>query len=67
MINLLGDEEKKYVSKKALIDLEANIIMTMGFDFNFPGPIQSMERYLRLLGSDLNKTIYDMAFQICKF
>ena len=67
MINLLGEEEKKYVSKKALIDLEANIIMTMGFDFNFPGPIQSMERYLRLLGSDLNKTIYDMAFQICKF
>lgn len=67
MINLLGDEEKKYVSKKALIDLEANIIMTMGFDFNFPGPIQSMERFLRLLDVDLNKTIYDMAFQICKF
>ena len=67
MINLLGDEEKKYVSKKALIDLEANIIMTMGFDFNFPGPIQSMERFMRLLECDLNKTIYDMAFQICKF
>lgn len=39
----------------------------MGFDFNFPGPIQSMERYLRVLGYDLNQTVYDMAFQICKF
>lgn len=39
MINLLSDEEKKYVSKQKLIDLEAQIIMTLGFDFNFPGPI----------------------------
>lgn len=39
MINLLSEEEKKYVSKKKLIDLEAQIIMTLGFDFNFPGPV----------------------------
>jgi hypothetical protein len=39
----------------------------MGFDFNFPGPIQSMERFLRILSYDTNKTIWDMAFQICKF
>jgi hypothetical protein len=26
-----------------------------------------MERYLRILDYDLNKTIYDMSFQICKF
>lgn len=67
MINLLSDDEKKYVSKQKLIDLEAKIIMTLGFDFNFPGPFQSMERYLRILGYDLNKTIQDMSFQICKF
>jgi len=41
--------------------------MTLGFDFNFPGPIQSMERYLRILDYDLNKTILDMGFQISKF
>ena len=39
----------------------------MGFDFNFPGPMQTMERYLRILGYDTNKTILDMAYQICKF
>lgn len=41
--------------------------MTLGFDFNFPGPIQSMERYLRILDYDLNRTIQDMGFQISKF
>ena len=39
MINLLTDEEKKYVSKQSLIDIEAWILMKLGFDFNFPGPI----------------------------
>jgi hypothetical protein len=39
MINLLTDEEKKYVSKQSLIDLEALILIKLGFDFNFPGPI----------------------------
>ena len=47
--------------------MEANILANMGFDFNFPGPIQSMERFLRLLGYDLNTTVYEMAYQICKF
>ena len=41
--------------------------MTLGFDFNFPGPIQSMERYLRILDYDFNRTIRDMGFQISKF
>ena len=67
MIGLLSDEEKKYVSKQSLIDLEAQILIKMGFDFNFPGPIQIMERYLRILDYDTNKTIMDMAFQISKF
>ena len=67
MINLLTDDEKKFVSKQQLIDLEAHILVMLGFDFNFPGPVQSMERFLRILDYDLNKTIYDMSFQICKF
>ena len=67
MINLLTDDEKKFIDKQSLIDLEAEILTTFCFDFNFPGPIQSMERYLRILGYDLNKTVYDMSYQICKF
>jgi hypothetical protein len=54
MISLLTEEEKKSVTKQKLIDLETNILIMFGFDFNFPGPLQSMERYLRLLDYDLN-------------
>jgi len=50
-----------------LIDLEAQILVTLGFDFNFPGPIQPLERYLRILNYDLNEIIFDMSYQICKF
>lgn len=62
MINLLSSEEKKQVTKQSLIDLEMDILLRLGFDFNFPGPIQSMERYLRLLGYDLNRSVFDMSF-----
>lgn len=67
MINLLSSEEKKNLTKKSLIDLESDILIKLGFDFNFPGPIQSMERYLRVLDYDMNKTVFEMGFQICKF
>jgi hypothetical protein len=62
MINLLTSEEKKYVSKQSLIELESQILVKMGFDFNFPGPMQSMERFLRIMNFSKNKTIKDMAF-----
>jgi hypothetical protein len=39
LIGMLTPEEQKYVSKQGLIDLEADILMKLGFDFNFPGPI----------------------------
>ena len=62
MINLLPDEERKYVTKKQLILLEQDIIQKLGFDFNFPGPMQSMERFLRLLNYDQNPTVIDIAY-----
>jgi hypothetical protein len=62
MISLLTEEEKKSVTKQKLIDLETNILIMFGFDFNFPGPLQSMERFLRLLDYDLNSQIYEMCF-----
>jgi len=67
LIGMLTQEEQKYVSKQGLIDLEADILMTLGFDFNFPGPIQSMDRFIRILSYDKNKTIREMAYQISKF
>lgn len=67
MINLLTDEEKKYVSKSQLVDLEATILVKFGFDFNFQGPMQSMERFMRILNYDQNQMIFEMSYQICKF
>ena len=67
MISLLNEDEQRQVSKEALIDMEARILQTVGFDLNFPGPIQAMERHLRLLGADNNEMVKDMGFQICKF
>ena len=54
MISLLSVDEQKFVNKQSLIDLEAQILIKLGFDFNFPGPIQPMERYLRMLDYDKN-------------
>jgi len=67
MIHLLTEDEQRIATKNKLIDLEEKILIAMHFDFNFPGPIQSLERYLRLLNYDLNKIIFDIAFQISKF
>lgn len=67
MIGLLSSEEKKLVTKDSLIALEYDILVKLGFDFNFPGPVQPMERFIRLLGYGLNKSVFDMAFQIAKY
>jgi hypothetical protein len=50
------------VSKKQLIDLEAQILSNLGFDFCWPGPIQTMERFLRVLDFDQNKIVNDMGY-----
>ena len=52
MIRLLSDEEKEIVTKQQIIDLEAHILITLGFDLNFPNPIHPMERFLRVLSYD---------------
>jgi hypothetical protein len=62
MISLLSAEEQKSVTKASLIEMEADILIRLGFDFNFAGPIQSMERYLRILGYPMNTSVYDIAF-----
>jgi len=67
MINLLSDSEKKHMTKDSLVDLECKIIFELNFDFNFPGPMESVERYLRIMEYDHKKIVYDMSYQICKF
>jgi hypothetical protein len=67
MIELFTDAEKKFATKNQLIDLEANMLIVFGFDFNFPGPVQPLERFLKVLGYDDNNIVKDMALEICKF
>lgn len=49
MIKLLNKKEKQMVTKEELEDLEFEIILMFGCDFNFHGPINFVDRYLRLL------------------
>lgn len=39
MINLIPEDERKNLTKDILIDLEADILIRLGFDFNYPCPI----------------------------
>jgi hypothetical protein len=39
MINLIPEEERKNLTKEILIDLEGDILIRLGFDFNYPCPI----------------------------
>jgi hypothetical protein len=62
MIGLLTEQEQRFVTKAQLISLEADILFQLGFDFNFSGPMQSLERFLRILDYDFNKTVCEMSF-----
>lgn len=54
MINLLCEEEKNNITKEILIEMEKEILIRLGFDFNYQCPISSMERFLRILDFDMN-------------
>ena len=62
LINLLSDEEKKNIDKEMLIEMEIDILIRLGFDFNYQCPISSMERFLRILNFDMNQIVYDMSY-----
>lgn len=66
MISLLSNREYRCVSKQELIDLEYDIIFRFGCDFNFPGPVESMERYLRVLGYHKNEKVTKLCREILR-
>jgi hypothetical protein len=67
MINLLTAEEKPFTSKEKLVEMEATILYVLGFDFTVPTPIQFVERFMRMLGYQNSRTIFEISYQICKF
>jgi len=67
MIVHLSEEDKKFVSKAVLTDLEQDIITRFGFEFNFSGPMEFINRYLRVLGYDKNDQVKIICEQLCRF
>jgi hypothetical protein len=67
MITFLTEEERLVVDREKLLELEADMLVTLGFDLCFPGPVAPMERFLRLLKIDHLPILRRMSFQICKF
>ena len=66
-LEFLTEEEKEKVDKQAVFDLEAKVLVKLGFDLHFPGPVDPMQRFLHLLGYNKNDLVLNMTFQICKF
>lgn len=59
-------EEQKVVTREAYLQLEADILQRMSFNFNWPGPLPSLERYVRILRVD-PIMLKEMSCQICMF
>ena len=57
MIEKLPQQYKHLVTLNKLQDMEMDVLMVLGFDFSFPGPILPMDRYLRILDYDDNKLV----------
>lgn len=62
MINLLDDKDKDKITVDKLILLERDVLVRLGFDFNYSSPNITMERFLRILDLEKNKIIVDMSF-----
>lgn len=50
-----------------MVALETDILIRFGFDFNFPGPIDSIQRYLRLVGYDKDRSVVAICEQLGRF
>lgn len=48
MISLLTDDERRYVTKEAVIRCEDDVLKTFDFDFNMLSPMPFFERFMRL-------------------
>ena len=67
MIELLAEEEQECVNVENLTELEHNVLVTLGFDFDYPSPTVIMERYLHLLNYDSIRLVNELASNIMKF
>ena len=66
-LEFLTDDERKMIDNEAVFDLEAKVLIKLGFDLHLPGPVAPMDRFLQLLGFNKSKLMVNMTYQICKF
>ena len=55
MILLLSPFERQGLSKETLEELELDILTRFGYEFNYPGPFESLHRFLRLVNLNKNQ------------
>ena len=72
MIELLHQKHKVLLKKKAVLEMEEDIIRTLDFNLRKVSQIQFLERYLRLFGLDRiddkrSMQIAALSGQYCKF
>lgn len=61
MIYALEELNGDKVTREELIRQESVILRQFGFDFNFVGPKQFLDRYIRILGLEYKPKVYKMA------
>ena len=62
MLKIMDQEDREGRKKSHLIEMEAKVLVELGFEFDFPNPQTAVERHLHLLGYDKCRLISDMAF-----
>ena len=66
MIRLLSDEERQYVTKPLVIQMESEIVRALNFDMNFLSPLTFLERFLRLGEVHEDFKVNTIAEELCK-
>lgn len=67
MLIHLSPIERQKTSNADLIKLELEIGHRFNWNFNFQGPVEFIDRYMRILSLDAIKCIRNMSQQFCKF
>lgn len=66
MIRLLNDEERQYVTKPLVIQMESEIVKALNFDMNFLSPLTFLERFLRLADLQEDFKVNTLAEELCR-
>lgn len=67
MIDLLTEKEQQSLSQSKLKKLEKDILVRLGFNLNYVGPVEYISRYLQILKFDQIDLVRDYSYEICKY